>query len=71
MTTRFASPGFVLADALLGYEFGAVDQRLDGLSLTVNAQNLFDKRHIASCFFNNSCYFGASRTVVGSLRYRW
>ncbi len=71
VTTRFASPGFVLADALLGYEFGAVDQRLDGLSLTVNAQNLFDKRHIASYFFNNSCYFGASRTVVGSLRYRW
>lgn len=70
-TRRFASPGFVLADAVLGYDFGALDQRYDGLSFAVNAANLFDKRHIASCFFNNSCYFGASRTVVGTLRYNW
>ncbi|MEH3048645.1 TonB-dependent siderophore receptor [Sphingomonas adhaesiva] len=71
VTRRFQSPGFVLADAVLGYDFGAVDARYDGLSFTVNAANLFDKRHIASCFFNNSCYFGASRTVVGTLRYNW
>lgn len=71
VTTRFQSPGFVLADALIGYDFGAADRSLAGLSLSVNAQNLFDKRHIASCFFNNSCYFGASRTVVGTLRYNW
>ncbi|MEH3101473.1 TonB-dependent siderophore receptor [Sphingomonas adhaesiva] len=70
-TRRFASPGFVLADAVLGYDFGAMDARYAGLSFTVNAANLFDKRHIASCFFNNSCYFGASRTVVGTLRYAW
>ncbi len=68
---RFASPGFVLADAVLGYDFGAMDTRYAGLSFSVNAANLFDKRHIASCFFNNSCYFGASRTVVGTLRYNW
>ncbi|MBB3691715.1 TonB-dependent siderophore receptor [Sphingomonas sp. BK580] len=68
---RFDSPGYVLADALLGYDLGALDRRWDGLSLSVNASNLFDTRHIASCFFNNSCYYGASRTVVGTLRYAW
>lgn len=68
---RFAAPGYVVADALIGYDFGALDPRWDGLNLSVNAANLFDKRHIASCFFNNSCYFGASRTIVGTLRYRW
>jgi iron complex outermembrane receptor protein len=68
---RFGSPGFVLADAMIGYDLGRLDTRLRGLALNVNAANLFDTRHIASCFFNNSCYFGASRTVVGTLRYRW
>jgi iron complex outermembrane receptor protein len=71
VTDRFASPGFTLVDAVVGYDFGALDPRWQGLSLTVNAANLLDKRHIASCFFNNSCYFGEARTVVGTLRYNW
>jgi len=71
VTERFRSPGFTLVDAVAGYDFGALDPRWQGLSLTVNAANLFDKRHIASCFFNNSCYFGEARTVVGTLRYNW
>ncbi|WP_083671968.1 TonB-dependent siderophore receptor [Sphingomonas montana] len=69
--TRFRSPGFVLVDAVLGYDLGKAAPALEGFSAMVNATNLFDKRHIASCFFNNSCYFGASRTVVGTLRYKW
>jgi iron complex outermembrane receptor protein len=71
LTTRFQSPGYVLVDAVLGYDLGKFDESLKGLSLTANVANLFDKRHIASCFFVNSCYFGASRTVVGSLRFNW
>lgn len=71
ITDRFKSPGFVLVDALVGYDFGSLGQQWDGLSFAVNASNLLDKRHIASCFFNNSCYFGASRTVVGTLRMNW
>jgi iron complex outermembrane receptor protein len=71
ITTRFQSPGYVLVDAVLGYDLGKFDDTLKGMSLTANVANLFDKRHIASCFFVNSCYFGASRTVVGSLRFNW
>jgi iron complex outermembrane receptor protein len=66
---RFKSPGFVLVDALIAYDVGKLDTRYEGMTLSVNAANLFDKRHIASCFFNNSCYFGAPRTVTGTLRY--
>ncbi len=71
VTRRFASPGYVLADLLVGYDLGRADPTLNGLNLSLNVANLFDTRHIASCFFNNSCYFGASRTVVGTLRFSW
>lgn len=71
VTQRFDSPDFTLADAVVGYDFEALDGRLQGLSFALNASNLFDKRHVASCFFNNSCYFGASRTVVATLRQAW
>ncbi|KTT75482.1 TonB-dependent siderophore receptor [Sphingomonas sanguinis] len=68
---RFQSPDYWLADLMLGYDLGRVSPAMDGLSLTANVANLFDKRHITSCFFNNGCYYGASRTFVGSLRYSW
>lgn len=67
----FKTKSFTLFDAMVAYDLGHASPALDGLSIAVNAQNLFDKEHIASCFFSNSCYFGASRTVVGSLRYKW
>ena len=68
---RFQSPDYWLADLMLGYDLGRVSPAMEGLSLTANVANLFDKRHITSCFFNNGCYYGASRTFVGSLRYSW
>lgn len=67
----FKTRGFTLVDAMLAYDLGHAIPSLDGLSVAVNAQNLFDKRHVSACPFTNSCYFGASRTVVGSLRYKW
>lgn len=67
----FKTKGFTLVDAMIGYDLGNASPTLEGLSLAVNAQNLFNKKHIASCFFTNSCYFGASRSVTGSLRYKW
>lgn len=67
----FKTKSFTLFDAMLAYDLGHASPALDGLSVAVNAQNLFDKQHVSSCFFSNSCYFGASRTIVGSLRYKW
>ncbi len=68
---RFRTGAFTLVDALLGYDLGKVSPSLDGLSFAVNAANLFDKRHISACPFNNSCYYGSSRTVTGSIRFAW
>ena len=69
--TRFHTDGFILVDALIGYDLGRATPALAGFDLAVNAANLFDKTHVSACPFNNSCYFGAARTVIGSLRYRW
>jgi len=68
---RFTTKGFTLVDALIGYDLGRLSPSLAGVSAAVNAANLFDKRHISACPFTNSCYFGAERTVIGSLRYSW
>lgn len=68
---RFRTDGFVLVDALVGYDLGQVSKGLEGWEAALNVANLFDKRHVSACPFNNSCYFGAARTVTTSLRYGW
>lgn len=68
---RFTTNSFTLVDAVIGYDLGKASSALTGFSLAVNAANLFDTRHVTACPFNNSCYFGAARTVIGSLRFNW
>lgn len=68
---RFTTESFTLVDAVIGYDLGKASDALNGLSLAVNAANLFDTNHVSACPFNNSCYFGAGRTVTGSLRFNW
>ncbi len=68
---RFRTGDFLLVDALIGYDLARISARLQGLSLAVNAANLLDTRHVTACPFSNSCYFGAGRTVTGSLRFAW
>lgn len=68
---RFTTDSFTLVDALIGYDLGKASSALTGFNLAVNAANLFDTRHVSACPFNNSCYFGAGRTVTASLRFNW
>ncbi|MCW4462966.1 TonB-dependent siderophore receptor [Sphingomonas sp. BT-65] len=68
---RFTTDSFTLVDAVIGYDLGKASGALEGISLAVNAANLLDARHVTACPFNNSCYFGAGRTVVGSVRFNW
>lgn len=68
---RFTTKGFVLVDAVVGFDLGKASETLGGWSVAVNAANLFGKTHVSACPFNNSCYYGAARTVIGSLRYNW
>lgn len=68
---RFRTDGFVLVDALIGYDLGQISPDLKGWEGALNAANLFDKTYVSACPFNNSCYFGAARTVTATLRYSW
>ena len=69
--THFTTDSFVLVDALASYDLGRLSTALTGAELALNVANLLDKRHVTACPFTNSCYFGASRTVMGTLRYEW
>lgn len=68
---RFSVKGFTLFDLMFNYDLGAMDERMKGITLALNANNVLNKRHVASCFAAGWCWFGSPRTVVGSLRYKW
>ncbi|MET0532720.1 MAG: TonB-dependent receptor, partial [Steroidobacter sp.] len=68
---RFTTDSFVLVDAMASLDLGRWHSALSGAQLAVNVANLFDEKHVTACPFNNSCYFGAARTIVGTLRYEW
>jgi iron complex outermembrane receptor protein len=56
--------GFTLVDAAVSYDWRS-------FSFKVNAENLFDNKHVASCTSANACFFGTDRRVVGNVTYRW
>ncbi|MFN7092993.1 MAG: TonB-dependent siderophore receptor [Allorhizobium sp.] len=65
----FENDSRVFADAALSYDFGYRNPNLQGLTLQVNAKNLFDtQKPICSA---GSCYWDEGRTIYGSLRYRF
>lgn len=58
-----------LVDAALDFDMGTLDKAYEGVSLQVNATNLFDRREpVCSAGF---CYRDQGRSVIGSLKYRW
>ncbi|WP_188610242.1 TonB-dependent siderophore receptor [Chelatococcus reniformis] len=63
-------PAYGLVDAVISYDFAAVNPRLKGMKLQVNAQNLLDNQYVSSCF-SQSCNYGLRRTVLATLSYRW
>lgn len=63
-------PSATLVDAGLRYDFGVLRPQLKGLNLSVNANNLFNKHYFSNCSAN-SCNEGFSRSVRGTLSYRW
>ena len=63
-------PGQFLVDALAAYDFGALDPAMSGLSLTLNARNLFNRGYLA-CAGATGCRYGDPRTLYATLSYRW
>jgi len=63
------NPTVTLYDALVAYDFAAIDPKYQGLRAQINAYNVFDRTY-NTCAFGN-CFRGAPATVIGSLIYRW
>lgn len=64
-------PSYTLFDAALRYDFGAIDPKYKGTTLSLNAANLFDKDYVASCWNDTSCFYGTGRTITAGLKVRW
>lgn len=62
---------YTLLDALIHYDLGRVDQRMQGMRLAVNATNLLDRSYVSNCTNATNCLYGTGRTVIGSVTYRW
>lgn len=56
-------PDYTLFDAMARYAFA------DHWRVQLNVNNLTDKEYVASCDY--WCYYGESRSVIGSVRYQW
>lgn len=64
-------PAATLFDLLASYDLGKLSPQAQGLSLSLDATNLFDKRYVSSCYSTIWCWYGSGRNVQASLRYRW
>ena len=69
----YETPSYTLFDAVARYDLGRASPSLRGVSLQVNATNLFDKKYLTSCYLDYSgwCWYGNRRTVTGTIAYHW
>ncbi|MCE8420273.1 TonB-dependent siderophore receptor [Rhodovulum sulfidophilum] len=68
---RMDLPATTLVDASLRYDFKNLSPDFAGLSLRVNASNLFDKTYVGQCASTRYCQYGGRRTVSASLGFQW
>lgn len=61
---RVKTPDVTLVDAMIAYT-------QDNWEASLNITNLEDKQYYATCLARGDCFFGASRTVVGSFKYHF
>lgn len=61
----FTVPAYTLYDMLLSYYFSP------NLNLQFNAQNLTNKKYVASCANNFSCFYGTERNLSATLNYHF
>lgn len=64
------TPAYTVYDAAVHYDLGRMNNSLKGVSVSVNANNMFDKDYISTCdgFY---CYYGDRRNVLASVNYKW
>lgn len=64
-------PDYVLFDLAARYDFGQLAPSLDGWTAQLNASNIADNKYVASCIGIDRCFYGAGRTVIGTVKYSW
>ena len=59
-------PDSTVFDAAIHYEY-------EDVRLALNVKNLFDKEYVGGCFVRTTtlCTYGATRSVIGSLKVNW
>ncbi|MEG9475556.1 TonB-dependent siderophore receptor [Mannheimia indoligenes] len=62
---NFTVPAYTLYDMSLAYDF------MPNLNLQLNAQNLTNKKYVASCANNFSCFYGKDRNLSATLNYHF
>ena len=67
----FKVQSFFLVDATARYDLGRAASQLKGAEIYVNAQNLFNKEYVASCYYGSWCAFGYGRQVFAGMNYHW
>ncbi|SEN07266.1 iron complex outermembrane recepter protein [Sphingomonas gellani] len=66
------TPSYTLFDALARYDLGKAFSGMQGVTLSVNATNLFDKKYITTCYLDYGwCWYGNRRTVQGTIGVRF
>jgi iron complex outermembrane recepter protein len=64
MENTFYVPSYTLTDAAIRY-------RYQGALFSLNANNVFDKEYVSTCYSDQSCYYGNGRSLIGSVTYKW
>ncbi len=62
-------PSVDLYDAMVSYDLGQVSHSLNGASVQVNVNNVFDKKYVASCASTSACFYGIGRTASATFNY--
>lgn len=66
----FKTPAATFVDLAANYDFGQLNSNFKNLNLQVNVKNLFDEEYI-TCNGATTCFFGAGRSALATLTYRW
>ncbi len=61
---------YTLVDAVVRYDLGRLVPQMKGAQLALNATNLLGSQYV-TCFSAYDCKWGAERTVIGTLTYKW
>lgn len=64
VTKDFNVPAFTLVDAVIHYD-------IDGIRLALNANNLFDKKYVSTCYGDLGCTWGNRRAAMASATFHW